>query len=266
MTETFDRYLSEVDASLLGPARDHRVILAELRSGLLDATDARVAAGLPYAKAVAAAIAEFGSPAVVADGFRHELAATQSRRVAIRLLVTGPLVAVLWIVTALTSRLGIRLEPPWQWSGLSSAGLRLAIQLVALAAGVTAVAALTGIAATGRLVRWLPAGPRRAPTAAAIAGLGAVGADSVGLALLAAELVIGPGRLSPAPATAAAVASLARILLARRAAWNCLAVRATLALWVDAVADVGGPRRIDHPHDVQFDPRRQGVEQPAAGA
>lgn len=193
---------------------------------MLDATDARVAAGLPHAEAMAAAIAEFGSPAVVADGFRDELAATQSRRVAICLLVTGPLVALPWITTALTSRLPL----PWQWSGLSSAGLRLATQLVAVTAGVTAVAALTGIAATGRLTRWLPARPRRAPTAAAIAGLGAVGADCVGLVLLAAELVIGPGRVSLAAATAAAVASLARILLARRAAWNCLAVRATLVL------------------------------------
>jgi hypothetical protein len=136
--------------------------------------------------------------------------------------VTGPLVALLWIATALTSHLGIRFGLPWEWSGLSSAGLRLAVQLVVIAAGVTAAAALTGIAATGRLTRWLPARPRRAPTAA-------VSADSVGLVLLAAELAIGPGRVSPAPAAAAVAASLVRKLLARRAAQHCLAVRATMA-------------------------------------
>lgn len=230
MTPVLDRYLSEVDARLPGPARDHPAILAELRSGLLDATDQHEAAGLPPAEAMAAAIGEFGEPGLVADGFRDELAATQSRRVAICLLVTGPLVAVLWIVTALTSRLGIRLEAPWQWSGLSSAGLRVAAQLVVVAAGVTAIAALTGIAATGRLTRWLPARPRRAPTAAAIAGLGAVSADSVGLVLLTVEVALGPGRVSPVPAAAAAVASLARVVLARRATQDCLAVRATLAV------------------------------------
>ena len=192
MTPLLDRYLSEVDARLPGPARDHPAILAELRSGLLDATDVHEAAGLPRASALAAAIGEFGEPGLVADGFRDELAATQSRRVAVC--------------------------------------LRVAAQLVVIAAGVTAIAALTGIAATGRLTRWLPARPRRAPTAAAIAGLGAVGADSVGLVLLTVELAIGPARLSPAPATAAAVASLARIVLARRAAQHCLAVRATLAV------------------------------------
>ena len=32
----------------------------------------------------------------------------------------------------------------------------------------------------------------------------------------------------------------------------------------DAVADVGGLRRVDHPGDLQLDPRRQGIEQPEA--
>ncbi|HZR54959.1 MAG TPA: hypothetical protein VFB06_36350, partial [Streptosporangiaceae bacterium] len=73
-TETFDRYLSEVDASLPGPARDHRVILAELRSGLLDATDARVAAGLPHAKAVARHPTVTVKPAAVNVSPGHRLA------------------------------------------------------------------------------------------------------------------------------------------------------------------------------------------------
>ena len=64
--------------------------------------------------------------------------------------------------------------------------------------------------------------------AAAVAGFGAVSADGLGLALLAAQLTVAPGRLSPAPAAAAAVASLARMMLARRAARRCLAIRASL--------------------------------------
>ena len=65
--------------------------------------------------------------------------------------------------------------------------------------------------------------------AAAVAGFGAMGADGLGLALLAAQLATAPGKLSPVLAAAAAAASVARLLLAGRAARRCLAFRATLA-------------------------------------
>jgi hypothetical protein len=216
-------YLAEVTARLPGPPRAHAGIVAELRSGLLDATDAHRSAGLPPPQAALAAIREFGDPAQVAAGFRAEIAASQARRVAVTLLVTGPLVGLLWIATAVASHLAL----PWQWTSLSP-GLGVGIRLVAVAAGVTAWAAILGIATTGRLTRWLPARPRRAPTAAAVAGFGAVSADGLGLALLTAQLATAPGKLSPVPAAAAAAASLARIMLARRAARHCLAIRASL--------------------------------------
>jgi hypothetical protein len=220
-------YLAEVSARLPGPPRAHAGIVAELRSGLLDAAEARRSAGLPATEASLAAIREFGEPAEVAAGFRDELAAGQARRVAAALLVTGPLVGLLWVATAMASHLGIHLALPWRRTGLP-AGLGLGIRLVAVAVGITGLAAILGIATTGRLTRWLPARPRRAPTAAAVAGFGAVGADGLGLLLLAAQLATVPGRLSPVPAAAAATASLARLLLARRAARDCLAIRASL--------------------------------------
>jgi hypothetical protein len=220
-------YLAEVTARLPGPSRAHAGIVAELRSGLLDATDAHRSAGLPPAQAALAAIREFGDPAQVAAGFGAEIAASQARRVAITLLVTGPLVGLLWIVTAGASHLHIHLALPWQPPG-PSPGLGVGIHLVAVAAGVTAGAAILGIATTGQLTRWLPARPRRAPTAAAVAGFGAVSADGLGLALLAAQLATVPGKLSPVPAAAAAAASLARLILARRAAHHCLALRTSL--------------------------------------
>ncbi len=221
-------YLAEVTARLPGAARARAGIVTELRSGLLDAADAHASAGLPPAQATRAAIREFGRPGQVAEGFRAEIAAGQARRVAVALLVTGPLVGLLWVATAVTSHLGIRFAPPWQWAGLSP-GLRSALQLVAVAAVVTGCAAILGIATTGRLTRWLPARPRRAPTAAAVAGFSAVGADGLGLALLAVQLATAPGKLSPVLAIAAAAASLARLMLARRAARRCLALRASLA-------------------------------------
>src|SRR5450755_1014937 len=100
-------YLAEVTARLPGAARAQEGIVGELRSGLLDAADAHRSAGLPPAQATRAAIREFGSPARVAEGFRAEIAAGQARRVAVALLVTGPLVGLLWIATAMTSHLGI---------------------------------------------------------------------------------------------------------------------------------------------------------------
>jgi hypothetical protein len=234
-----ERYLAEIAERLGGPARARAGIVAELRSGLLDAADAHRSAGLPPAQAVLAAIREFGDPARVADGFRAEIAAGQARRVSLALLVSGPLVGLLWIATAAGSHLGLHLALPWPGAsgspglGVSPGlgmgpGLGAGLCLVAIAALVTAWAATVGIAATGRVTRWLPAGPRRAPTAAAVAGFGAIGADGVGLLLLAAELAVAPGRLALAPAAAAAVASAARLLLARRAAHRCLALRATL--------------------------------------
>jgi hypothetical protein len=110
-----------------------------------------------------------------------------------------------------------------------SPGLKVGVLMVAIAAGVTAGGALFGIAATGRLTRWLPALPRRAPAAAAVAGFGAVGADALGLALLGFQLATAAGTLSPWPAAAAAAASVVRLLFARRAARRCLAIRAGLS-------------------------------------
>jgi hypothetical protein len=220
-----EHYLAEIAAQLPGSRRACCNIVAELRSGLLDATDAHCAAGLPPSAAAQAAIDEFGHPARVADSFRTEIASGLARHAALVMLVTGPLVGALWIITAGASHLA----PQLRWADLSPA-LQVGVPLVAIAVGVTAGGALFGIAATGRLSRWLPALPRRAPAAAAVAGFGAVGADALGLALLGIQLATAAGTLSPWPATAAAAASVARLLFARRAARRCLTIRAGLTL------------------------------------
>ena len=140
-------------------------------------------------------------------------------------LVTGPVVGLVWLAEAAAGHPGARLGLPWQWAGLFPPP---GLLLVAIAVAVTAWGALGGIASTGRLTRWLPDRPRRAPTAAAVAGLGAVGADALGLMLLAAQLAAVPGKLSPVPAAVAAAASLARLMFAGRAARRCLVLRASL--------------------------------------
>jgi hypothetical protein len=218
-----DGYLRRVAASMPGPAHARRDILAELRSGLLDAADAHRSAGLPPGAAAEAAIAEFGDPGQVADGFRPHLVMRQSRRVALTLVVTGPLVGLLWMVAALASHITIRHAPPWQWPGTPPLSIGV-FPVVGAALVITVWSAVATLAATGKLARWLPASPR----IAAATGFAATAADLAILALLASQLARAPGTLDPLPVTAAAAASLTRLTLARRAARKCLAIRATL--------------------------------------
>ena len=218
-----ESYLAEVSARLPGPVRTHAGIVAELRSGLLDATDAHRSAGLPATQAARAAITEFGDPGQVANGFRAEIAARQARRVSISLLATGPLVGTVWITAALASHLA----EPARWVD-ASPGLRAGLGLVAVAIAAEVWAVLLGVAVTGRLTRWLPARPRLGPTAAVIAGAGAACADLVMLALLTSQLATMPGQLAPLPIAFAAAASLTRLTLAARAAHRCLATRTAL--------------------------------------
>jgi hypothetical protein len=220
-------YLSDVAASMPGPRRARSDIVAELRSGLFDAIEARRSAGLTAQAATEAAITEFGDPRQVARAFRPHLAMIQARRTAFALAVTGPLIGLLWAVAAFASHITLRHAPPWQWPGappLSPA----AVPAVGAALLIVITSTLATIAATGKLTRWLPASPRTAAVTAATAGFGAAAADLALLALLASQLTRAPGSLDPLPVAAATAASVTRLALARRAARRCLAIRATL--------------------------------------
>lgn len=223
-----EAYLRAVAACMPGPRQARSDIVAELRSGLLDAIDARRSAGLTAQAATEAAITEFGNPQQVASAFRPHLAMTQARRTALSLAVTGPPVGLLWAAAALASHVTLRQAPPWQWPGappLSPA----AFPAVGAALLVVITSSLVTIAVTGKLTRWLPAGPRAAATAAATAGFAAIAADLGILALLASQLASAPAALAPLPVAAATAASLTRLTLARRAAHRCLVSRAALA-------------------------------------
>ena len=223
-----DAYLRQVAASMRGPAHARTDILAELRSGLLDAADAHRSAGLSPGAAAVAAITEFGDPGQVADAFRPHLAMKQARRVALTLVITGPLVGLLWTVAALASHITIRHAPPWQWPGAPPLSIGV-FPVVVTALIITVWSALATITATGRLARLLPIRPRIAAATAATTGFATTAADLAVLALLVSQLARAPGTLDPLPVAAAAAASLTRLTLARRAARNCLAIRATLS-------------------------------------
>jgi HAAS len=218
-------YLAAVAEQLRGPAADRVLITEELRDGLLEAVEAYQVQGCSAQEAAAAAITEFGDPRMVAEAFGPELAAVQARRVALGLLVTGPLVGLAWIAAVAANAL-----PPWRHQ---LTGPWLALPLVGLALAVACPALVLTVAATGRLGRRLGGGlarrPALPPTAAALAGLAAVLADLTLLAILGSQTLASPGSLLWAPVVVAAGASLTRLSLAGRAARRCLATRAALS-------------------------------------
>jgi len=219
-----DAYIEQVAEGLPGPARERRDMMAELRSGLLDALDAHRLNGLPEEAAAAAATAEFGEPRMIAATFRSELAVRLARRCAMTLAGTGPVVGLLWTAAAMASHIGIRHALPWEAGAPDSS--TVVVRVLAVALLMTIGGALVTLAASGRLAarrggcKWI------APATATMAGYGAVIVDVGLFTLLASQLVSAPGELAPVPVAGAAAASMARLLLAWHAAQRC---RAALA-------------------------------------
>jgi hypothetical protein len=144
-------YLSDLAAQLHGPRRRRERILTELRDGLEQATEDRIATGLAPDRAAAAAITQFGSPCAVADAFAGELTTAYARRTIAWFIATGPLVGIWWLLL---------LHPSLWRTGLIA--LVAAIPVIPLIIAAIATAGGT-LATTGRLIRWLPeTGPRRA--------------------------------------------------------------------------------------------------------
>jgi hypothetical protein len=147
-------YVSDLAAELRGPRRRREAILTELRDGLEQATEDRIANGLAPDQATAAAITQFGSPCAVADAFAGELTTAYARGTIAWFIATGPLVGVWWLLLLHPS--------PWR-TGLIT--FFAAIPVIPLIIAAIATAGGT-LATTGRLMRWLPeTGPRRALTA-----------------------------------------------------------------------------------------------------
>jgi hypothetical protein len=185
-------YLADLASRLRGPRRRRDAILAELRDGLLHATEAHIAAGLAPAQSAAAAINQFGDPQAVADAFAGELATAYARRTIAWYIATGPLVGIWWLLL---------LQPqPWR-TGIIA--LLAAIPVLPLIALAIATAAGT-FATTGRLMRWLPeTGPQRALVATTAIGT---------LSVLGDLTVITMFAVSAAPASPLAVIAVAASL------------------------------------------------------
>jgi hypothetical protein len=138
-TDLITGYLAELEARL--PA----LIVEELEDGLEEAFARYRKSGLDGDTAARAAIAEFGDPQLVAAGFA---AACPARRLARRLLVTGPAVGLCWGALLIMSR-------AWTWPlpdparAAVGTGLLAAIAMLARAALADSYRAITRAAAAG---------------------------------------------------------------------------------------------------------------------
>ena len=201
-------YLDEVAAALHGPRRRRTRILTELRDGLAEAVTANTATGLPAEPAVRAAIAQFGTPGRVADAFAAELAIAYARHTLAWFVGTGPLVGVWWLL----------LLHPYPWEG-GAAALVAAIPVIPLVAAAL-VTAISALATTGRLIRWLPeTGPGRA-----LAGVVTVAA----LAVISDVAIIGAYMGSDGPARTLAVVAIGASLI--RIGLSLVTIRRAAAL------------------------------------
>ncbi|MFC4946200.1 permease prefix domain 1-containing protein [Pseudonocardia sp. GCM10023141] len=138
-----ETYLTAVSAGLVGPPAACTAILDELRDGLHEATRCRRERGVSSEAAVAAALREFGPPAVVAASFTGELATGRARRVIAAYLLTGPIVGSAWLL----------MLAPAQWrqgaATMSVASLWAAVP-VAPAIGIAVGVGLVVLVATRR--------------------------------------------------------------------------------------------------------------------
>lgn len=157
-------YLNELSGLLHGPRRRRGRILTELRDGLDQSIAHHAAHGRTPDQVAEAAIDELGTPQVIAAAFAGELLTAYARRTIAWYIATGPLVGIWWLLL---------LQPhPWR---VGVFGVLAAIPVLPLIAMAVAAAAGT-LAATGRLIRWLPeASPARATSSALlIAALSAI--------------------------------------------------------------------------------------------
>lgn len=198
-----DSYLRDVEAGIPQWRRGRRRAMAELADGLDDATNHYCSEGMDLEAAAARAVEESGPAQLVASEFGAVLANRQARLTALTVLLTGPLVGVLWLTV---------LAP-----GRAPDALLLRFPVLAGLVMATVVAGVLTVLATGPSPEWLPPvtlSPRRT-AAAACATVALCDVVVLTIAALAAADRSGVPLM---PGLAAAAASLVRLILAQRVA------------------------------------------------
>jgi hypothetical protein len=190
-----EAYAAAVTERMDAPAAVLTDIRDEVADGLAEAIDGFLRCGLSPEDAAAAAISEFGAPTVTAAAFDAEVRLITARRTGLRLMLTGPVVGLLWIGTAVVIGASAPVAPVWLWAVLA---------VIALAVAVGAGASELAVAASGRLSRRLSR-PGLAPAAATVACAAALVADLVIMGLVGIYVLLG----NPVPVLPVLVAVLA---------------------------------------------------------
>lgn len=95
--EPVTSYLVAIDAEIPRWLRSRRAALSELADGLDDAIADYRTQGLSPEDAVQRAVTESGPPSIIADAFTDVLSAGHARRTVLALLVSGPLIGMVWL-------------------------------------------------------------------------------------------------------------------------------------------------------------------------
>lgn len=202
--DVIDDYLAQL-APALGPRdRTARDLIAEVRDGLVTATEHTVAQGWAAVTAAHMAVRRCGAVSRVAPVMRIDAVATRARGTALALMGSGPIAAVAWGATVATSS-----ASPWQGGGVSP--WRVALPSLGLAVLLTLACSLLANTASGAR----SGSARVAQVAATIAAVTCAGADLAGLTLIAVWTATA-SHVFAWPVVAAAAVSGARILFAGR--------------------------------------------------
>jgi hypothetical protein len=177
-------YLAVLESRLPAGRRYRARTLAEIADGLACAVLELTDAGAAPAVAVRRAVAEFGDPRVLAEGFARQCGAVAAHRLGLGLVATGPLVGLTWVAAYANGGVGPRTQIAALLSAVPQLALILAVTVPA------AIVAATGSGWVARVVRV----PARVATGAALAA--AIGCAAGDLSLLLTTLL--DHRLSPA--------------------------------------------------------------------
>jgi hypothetical protein len=162
-------------------------VVDELTDGLTETWHRHLATGLSPAEAARAAIAEFGTPEQITDAF---VTHAPGRRAALLLLATGPVAALCWGSTLVTSR-------AWTWPIPTTAAVVLACVLL------LSVAVLLAAATS-----------RHSYRRTRLAGFGGLAVIALDITMLTVVLLVAPSRAWPI--VGAITLSLARIAITTR--------------------------------------------------
>jgi hypothetical protein len=151
---SIDGYVDRLDRLLQGQRRVRSDLVAEVRDGLVDATEALEARGIDRAIAECRAIAEFGSAEEIAEAFRSELGLAQARRTLVLFAAVLAPQPILWD------------EGRWPWNSgereFHDSQLTLLLDgLVENLGGVMMIGTVIAVVACGIGTRW-PAARRYA--------------------------------------------------------------------------------------------------------